>query len=416
MADTPDPARARQIAARLRDLVREGRHGVNARHGLTCWGREGHDREWGLWRDEGDVNLVAWTDLGPHGMIWVVWVDDHDPNQMILALETRDDDADPALAEVRLMRLPGGAVAARLCAADYDLAVDRVYLPDATQVILRWCPHGRRAGEDAGFGLLDLDLVQRMPPIARHAPSHVPGHPALVRYQHHRASATGGWGIFDIHAGREVIAPIYDDLDWDDGRWVANRPDGSCDILAPDGTMLRHYAHTLHRGLTRGEWYARRGGLWGRAARDGTMIGEPRHDSLEALQREPVTLGPVRPPPAGAVCAVLPARLLRALRADLGREAGCYKYEGLADLCPDGDGEGYADLSRVLMPDGQAALRLALRDASACWLVLDQAWRGWPAGSLMRFDARPDAGCTALLPCTPAGDDETFVTAILGFR
>ncbi len=416
MTDVPDAALARQIALRLREPVREGRHGVNARHGLTCWGREGHDLEWGLWRDEGDINLVPWTDLGPHGMIWAVWVDDHDPGRMIVALETRDDDADPAIAEVTLMRLPGGSIAPQLCAGDYDLAVDRVYLPDATQVMLRWFPHGRRHGEDAGFGLMDLDFIPRMPPIAKRTPSPVRGHPALVRYQHHRAEGEGGWGVFDIHAGCEVIAPIYDDLTWDDDRWVANRVDGSCDLLALDGSLIRHHAHTLHRGLAPGEWYARRGGLWGRAARDGTTIGEPRHETLDALRDEPIALGPVLSPPAGTACAVLSARLLRALRADLARDAGCYKYEGLAEIDPDGVGEGYADLARVVLPEGGVALRLSLRDPDAAWLVFDRAWRGWPAGSLMRLGVTAGAEGTMLLPCPPDGDDEAFVTAILSFR
>ncbi len=416
MTDAPDPARARQVALRLRELTREGRQAVNARHGLTCWGREGHDREWGLWRDEGDINLVSWTDLGPHGMIWAVWVDDHDPHDMVVALETRDDDADPPRAEVRLMRLPGGSVAGQVCSGDYSLAVDRVYLPDATQVLLRWFPHGRRHGEDAGFGLMDLDFNERMPPIAWRTTDGVPGHPALVRYQHHASGGEGGWGVFDIHARRDAIPPIYEDLEWDDGRWVANRADGSCDLLAVDGTPVRRHAHTLHRGLGPGEWYARRAGLWGRADRDGSLSGEPIHDSLDALLRAPLALGPVRPPPPGADCAVLPARLLRALRADFARDAGCYKYEGLGDAGPDASGEGYADLSRVVMTDGCQALRLSLRHAPACWLVLEHGWSGWPAGSLMRLDPPPGASGTALLPCPPDGDDEAFVTAILGFR
>jgi hypothetical protein len=61
MEDTPHPARSKQLRARLRDWPREGRHGMNARYGLTCCGREGDDRLWGPWRDERDARFIDWA-------------------------------------------------------------------------------------------------------------------------------------------------------------------------------------------------------------------------------------------------------------------------------------------------------------------------------------------------------------------
>jgi hypothetical protein len=407
-------------ADRWRTRMHEIRRAVNAQHGLRCRGHADHPHLWGLWPEDGDIPLVPWTDLGPHGYVHVVWADARTPADMVLALETRDDDARPPVAHVRLMRLPGGAVFGQVCSAAPDHQVEALGIDTGTP-LLRWFPHGREADPGAGYGLLDPDFRERMPPVIRWNqawPVTRAVLPHLVRYPHVAAGDAGGWGVFDIDAGRDVILPVHSDLDWDrhGNRWVANRADGTSALLSVDGSVLHHHAHRLFL-CSDGRLCACRDGLWGIADETGALVGPPGHASLHALLNPPPVLGPLVPPAPkdapGDEDAVLPDTVLRTLQAHADRGGADYPFEGLAAISFDGHDSGVVECERVTMPDSHHALRLTLRHARMRWLVLEHAWHGRPPGSLLRLGARPGKRGTTVRPCPPGGPDEVFLTAAL---
>lgn len=400
-------------AARLRDTFFNTRQSINEQYGLTCWGRDGDDRLWSIWRDDGDVQLTPWQDLGPHGLIWVVWADEHDPEKLVLALERRDDDAQPPMAEIYLLRLPDGERAPQRLSADYSVQVEAFPYADG-QVLLKWLPHEEDADMRTGFGLMDLEFRERVPPIA-HAPKVVWEHPHLVRYLVRDDAGKVAWAVSDVHTGQQVIPPVYEDLTLDVDRWIGNRREGGCDVLSLDGRRLMHHDHWLHPGNGDGRWFFEKDGLWGYASPDGHPLAEPRHESQQALWDEPVALGTLLLPAEGNRCTVLPASLLKRLRAEAAKGGTTYKFEGLANVCPPLPGDGYVDLCRALMPDGHKALLLTLRYESERWLVLTHPWQGLRTGSLLRLGAPTVAGDTPLIACLPESGDESFVRAIVDY-
>jgi hypothetical protein len=282
---------------------------------------------------------------------------------------------------------------------------------------LRWFPHGRDSAPGVGFGLLDPDFRERMPPVIRWNeawPVTRAVLPHLVRYPHVAAGDTGGWGVYDIEAGRDVIPPVHVDLDWDSrgSRWVANRTDGTSALLAVDGTVLHHHAHVLFLSSD-GRLCACKDGLWGLADATGALDAPPGHRSLKALLDPPPALGPLVPPAPGDAGAVLPDGILHGLQAHQDMGGAVYPFEGLAAISLDGHDSGEIDCEGVTMPDGQRALRLTLRHARTRWLVLEQDWQGHPPGSLWRLGARPGKRGTTLRACPPGGPDEVFLAAVL---
>ncbi len=411
LIEDADPPLALAVARRLRDLSCAARHAVNARYGLTCYGREGHERQWALWRDHDDQQLIDWQDLGPYGIIWVIWADAENAANKVIGLEYRDDDVDPSQTWIRLMRLPDHRHSERLCSAVHALSVERVHMPGDMPALLRWFPHDAEVAKGAGFGLLDLDFQERMPPVALKPPGTVEAHPTLVTYQHRIGETEGSWGVFDVQQRRPVIPPIYRELHCDSERWAANRRDGGCDVFSIDGVLLCRHDHSLHRCWGKDAWYAQKDGRWGHASSDGSMTGAFTHDSLDALQSSPAVLEGLQPPPRGSECAVLPASWIQALRDDVANGLGCYKYEGLADVSPDGSDGGYADLSRTVTVNGDPVLLLALRYSSERWLVLEHDWEDLVARSLLRVV--PENGRFSLAACPPGGDDEAFVSCLI---
>ena len=86
--------------------------GINEEHGLYCYGKDGNDRLWSLWRENDDTQLTPWLDLGPGGFIWVLHSWDHEhkdgsERQHMLILE-QEDDPNAQTKRWALMHTPSG--------------------------------------------------------------------------------------------------------------------------------------------------------------------------------------------------------------------------------------------------------------------------------------------------------------------
>ena len=373
--------------------MRDLRQHINETHGLYCYFAEDAPREWALWREADDTQLTPWIDLGPEGMIWVIW---HEGDELVVVLEQRDDAAEPPVLRQALMHLPTGRRTEFAFAGDRSwetqLGVEPINMGNKALLMLTYPVDHEQSSEVRGAALYDKHLRELIGPCIAWV------HPCgrqheFVEVALRQADESVRYGVFDYVQARYLVPPEFAEVFEHDGRWIGNTPDARSVVHAANGEILATHDHTLHRGRADDVLYVQRAGLWGRADALGAITDAPQAPSLEALEAEAerfetLTLVAV---PEHAYC--LDEETLDALVDATGDEGMCIKYEGVE--VEGWSGDGMLDVGWAELPEQVRAVLLDDRYGELRLLVLTQPWRALPPGSVLALAAKTQARAVA---------------------
>ncbi len=369
------------------------REGINESHGLCCYGHEDDPRIWSLWRESDDTQLTPWIDLGPQGLIWVLW---NDGDEYMLVLEQRDDAATPPVLRQALMHLPSGRQTDFVFAGDRDFETQRGVecvdgLGNQTLLVLTF-PHDFEARTDVyGAALYDKQLRELVGPcIAWAAPCYV--HPNQIRLALRRADDSVDHGVLDHVEARFIIPAEYQDVTQHGERWCCLRRDGQTDWCDAQGRLLARYDYALHGGYRDDRLYAERKGLWGWADTEGRLLVEPYAPDSAVLDAEVRTFTRLSLEAAAAPALCLADDSLAALIEAVGDEGLSLKYEGVPRA---EGGDGMLDAGLAELPGAVPAVLLEDRWSTLKLLVLKAPWRKQPAGTVLALQGRSRARTVA---------------------
>src|SRR5574343_432647 len=196
----------------------------NEELGLYCYYSKENPREWSLWREADDHQLTPWLDLGPDGMIWVVW---NHGDEYILVLEQRDDAASPPVLRQAMMHLPSGRMTDFIFAGDRSssthIGIQCVNGLDDNEVLLEAYPQDffERDGdrEPVGAALYDRNCRQLIGHcLAYVAADYKSVHCVTVSVI--GADSREACGVFNYRDERFIVPAEYDRLWLHRGRWL----------------------------------------------------------------------------------------------------------------------------------------------------------------------------------------------------
>lgn len=348
--------------------------------GLYCYLFEDNPREWSLWREEDDHQLTPWFDLGPEGMIWVIW---NAGDEYMLVLEERDDAASPPVLRQALMHLPSGRKTDFIFAGDRSfetqIGVECVSGLGNEEVLLLTLPHDVLERDDClGAALYDRNLRQLIGPSIRYiSPDYESPHCVTVAIT--RPDLSVGWGIFNYHEAVFVVPADYDEVKKHHGRWLCNKGE-SCEVFDTQGVQLARYSYTLHQCADENRLQVERDGLWGWADNEGRITVEPFANDSAILDAEPKRFSRLSVSAAATSPFCLEPATLTALVEATGELGICIKYKGV-DRSDGGD--GMLDIMPAELPGGATGFFLEDRWGDARYVVLIDAWRKLAAGTVL---------------------------------
>jgi len=373
--------------------MRDSRQNENEERGLYCYVAEDAPREWSLWREADDTQLTPWMDLGPEGMIWVIWAEG---DELVVVLEQRDDAAEPPVLRQALMHLPSGKRTDFLFAGDRSwhtqVGVRRLERCYTALLMLTYPVDYEHSSEVRGAALYDKHLRELIGPcIACIYPCGPQDE--FVKVALRQADDSVRYGVFDYEQARYVVPPEFAEVIEHDGRWIGNTSDARSVVYAAGGEVLATHTHTLHLGSILDALYVQRAGRWGRAGALGAIVAAPDAPSLEALEAEgerfeTLTLDAT---PAAPWC--LDEQTLDALVDATGDAGMCIKYEGVE--VDELSGDGMLDVGWAQLPDQGRAVLLDDRYGELRLLVLTQPWCALPPGSVLALTTKTQARVVA---------------------
>jgi hypothetical protein len=377
----------------------ESRQSQNEALGLYCYCSEDNPREWSLWREADDCQLTPWFDLGPDGMIWVVW---DAGDEYILVLEERDDAASPPVLRQALMHLPSGRKTDFIFAGDRSfetrVGVQCVNGVARGDVLLLTWPHDVLERDDClGAALYDRNLRELIGPSIRCILANY-DLPQCVDLAIARPDLSVNWGIFNYHEAVFVVPADYDEVTTHHDRWLCNKTE-CCDVFDTQGVQLARYSYTLHLCADEDRLQVKRDGLWGWADNEGRITVEPFASDSAILDAEPKRFSRLSLSAAAPSPFCLEPATLTALVEATGELGICIKYEGV-DRSDGGD--GMLDIMPAELPGGATGFFLEDRWGDARYVVLIDAWRKLAAGTVLALQGKtraqtvsedgPDAG------------------------
>lgn len=363
----------------------ELRQQQNEMLGLYCYCSEDNPREWSLWREADDCQLTPWFDLGPEGMIWVIW---DDGDEYILVLEERDDAASPPVLRQALMHLPSGRKTDFIFAGDRSfetqVGVECVNGLGNEAVLLLTLPHDVLERDDClGAALYDRNFRELIDPCVRYVSAdYTSAHCVTVAIT--RPDLRVGWGVFNYREAVFVVPADYDEVKDHHGRWLCNKGE-SCDVFDKQGVKFAHYPYTLHQCADEDRLQVKRDGLWGWADNEGRIVVEPFASDSEVLDAEPKRFSRLSLSAFAASPFCLEPATLTALVEATGELGICIKYEGVERS--DG-GDGMLDIMPAELPGGAVGLFLEDRWGEGCYVVLIESWRKLAAGTVLAMQGK----------------------------
>ena len=379
---------------------------INEDHGLYCYGKEGNNRLWSLWRESDDTQLTPWLDLGPTGFIWVLHAWDHEhkdgpARQHMLILEQEDDSSAQA-KRWALMHSPSGRQT-RFMFTTEPTCLDELY---AGPPLLILCPETQISldSDHGGAALYDDQFRELIAPgLAVRLRCSYEIHFFIIALRHDDQSLT--WGVFDHASHSFIVPPVYADVLEHRGTWFCLCQDGGTDIYNSWGVLSGHLDHKLYYAGLDDRLFAEQNGLWGWADATGKLIGTPHAADSDALLDDPCRFARLSLQRSGAAPWCLDAGCLERLLQMVGDDGLSIKYEGVP---LEDRGDGMLDINHAELPKDGTAFLLEDRWGDKRFLVLKQTWRSLAVGSVLALQ-----GNTRASGVDEGGDDALFLRVVL---
>ena len=379
---------------------------INEDHGLYCYGKDGSDRLWSIWRENDDTQLTPWVDLGPTGFIWVLHSWDHEdkdgPTRQHMLILEQEAGSNAQEKRWALMHLPSGRQTPFIFTQE-PTCLDEQYIGPPLLIV---CPDTQIHPRDdhRGPALYDDQFRELIAPCLA----------VTLRCYHDLATFKIAlqcadqsliWGVFSLDSQRFIIPPVYADLFEHQGSWFCQCQSGGTDIYSSLGELSGHLEHQLYSAGQGDRLFAELKGLWGWADSTGKLIGTPQANDSDALLDESCRFLSLSVQRSEAAPWCLNTDSLERLIQMVGNDGLSIKYEGVPF---DDQGDGMLDISHVeLSKDGEAFL-LEDRWGKRSFLVLKHAWCNLAVGSVLRLQSN-----TRAIVVDEDSDDELFLRVVL---